>query len=180
MPCYKVKGQKEGIGVGIFWVELGALVYLGSIFVSVFCWCHGVCLKIIYFWGVCGFLWSGFGRLFKGREWACVCVCPKGCVLVSVRWDWGEVTVWCSFFQEGRLIDWWNKVDSSPSQVDWDFIWRTPKRHFCFWTLPLLWNGIILLGVHTHISIGPWTAGTSMQWILKEINPEQSLEELMP
>ena len=47
--CYKVKGQKEGIGVGIFWVELGALVYLGSVFVSVFCWCHGVCLKSMYF-----------------------------------------------------------------------------------------------------------------------------------
>ena len=40
--CYEVKGQKEGIAVGIFWVELGARVYLGGIFVSVFCWCHGM------------------------------------------------------------------------------------------------------------------------------------------
>lgn len=101
---------------------------------SLFGWYICVCIllvpwyvKSLCFWGVCGFLWSGFGRLFKGREWTCICVCLKGYVLVYVRWDWGKVTVGCCFYQEGRLIDWPDKVDSWLSQVGWDFIWRPPR-----------------------------------------------------
>ena len=121
------EGTEGRYGSRYLLVELGALVYLGGIFVSGFCWCHGMCLKSLCFWGVCGFLWSGFGRLFKGCEWTWICVCLKGYVLVYVKWDWGKVTVGYCFYQEGRLIDWWDKVDSSLSQVGWDFIWRPPR-----------------------------------------------------